>query len=250
MKRSPQRHQPVPSVPAVADPDGSDPFDLSALVAADAIDVIPGDPPVPITVWRVPGPGSPLWPGDSDGITAGTAPLLVGQHAHPGDTVVSVGYDRALAGCAGATGCTYLAVADVAGLAGLDHLAGRVRLLVLRWPPVGNLGNGGVPAPDLPDADLFAASRRLLTRDGCAAVAIAPPPAGRPYVAYARLHIQAARAAGLGWLQHIVVITATIDGDNLTAPAVPADRAMLRSARSIAAHIDLLVFVLRRGRRG
>src|SRR6266511_2003239 len=239
MKRSPQRHQPVPSVPAVADPDGS-----------DAFDVIPGDPPVPITVWRVPGPDSPLWPGDTDGITAGTASLLVGQHAHPGDTVVSVGYDRALAGCAGATGCTYLAVADVAGLAGLDHLAGRVRLLVLRWPPAGNLGNGGAPAPDLPDADLFAASRRLLTRDGCTAVAIAPPPPGRPYVAHARLLIQAARTAGLGWLQHIVVITATTDGDNLTAPAVPAYPAMLRSARSIAAHIDLLVFVLRRGRRG
>src|SRR5947208_1408324 len=127
MKRSPQRHQPVPSVPAVADRDGSEQFDLSALVAANAIDVIPGDPPVPITVWRVPGP-----PGDTDTITAGTASLLVGQHAHPGDTVVSVGYDLALAGCAGATGCTYLAVADVAGLAGLDHLAGRVRLLVLR----------------------------------------------------------------------------------------------------------------------
>ena len=53
---------------------------------------------------------------------------------------MSVGYDLALAGCAGATGCTYLAVADVAGLAGLDHLAGRVRLLVLRWPPAGNGG--------------------------------------------------------------------------------------------------------------
>ena len=103
MNRSPQRRDRVPSAPAVADCDGSEQLDLSALVAANAIDVIPGDPPVPITVWRVPGP-----PGDTDTITAGTAPLLVGQHAHPGDTVVSVGYDLALASCAGRTGARRL----------------------------------------------------------------------------------------------------------------------------------------------
>jgi hypothetical protein len=62
------------------------------------------------------------------------AALLVGSYTRPGDTIVSVGTDPALTGAAGAGGRTYLPVQDPDDLAGLDHVAGTVALLVLPWP--------------------------------------------------------------------------------------------------------------------
>jgi len=115
----------LPSEPATT----SDPLGLSDLIARGILDALPGNPPVPIKEWRI---------NDADGgggLTIRTALLLVALYTRPGDSIVSLGNDPALAGAAGAAGCRYLAVAHPADLADLDHVAGTVGLVVLRWPP-------------------------------------------------------------------------------------------------------------------
>ncbi|WP_426502946.1 hypothetical protein ACPPVO_35665 [Dactylosporangium sp. McL0621] len=62
--------------------------------------------------------------------------------------------------------------------------------------------------------------------------------------------IPAAQHAGLGWLQHIVAITAPIVGQQITWRARPADPGMLRAAAHLTVHLDLFVFVVRGGGRG
>jgi hypothetical protein len=56
--------------------------------------------------------------------------------------------------------------------------------------------------------------------------------------------------AGLGWVEQIVAVTAPIDGDHLTVPAAPTDRATLRRADNLSVHINLYVFVIAHGRDG
>jgi len=97
---------------------------------------------------------------------------------------------------------------------------------------------------------MFRACRQLMSRDGCTIVALAALPAGETYVQHSGPLIPAARDAGLGWLQHIVAITAPIAGQRITWRATPADPATLRSATHLTVHVDLLVFATRRGRHG
>jgi hypothetical protein len=231
-----------------------DPLGLSQLIAGGVIDVVPGDPPVPITVWRVADPDD-VHRHDPDGLTGRTAQLLVALYTRPGDTIVSLGDDPAIAGAAGAGGCGYLPVDTAHRLAGLDHLSGTVRLVILRWPPAIDAANrsaGPVPASgpgvDL-DAmvDLFTACRVLLAADGYTIVAV--PSATVERVEYVWQLVPAARMAGLGWVEQIVAVTASIDGDHLAVPAAATDRAALRRASDVAVHIALYVFVIRGGGR-
>jgi hypothetical protein len=224
--------------------DGDDPLGLSQLIASGVIDVVPGDPPVPINVWRVAEPGR-------------IAQLLVGLYTRVGDTIVSLGHDPDIAGAAGAGGCRYLPVDTAHRLADLDHMAGAVRLIMLPWPPATRDGNGAAapgpvvsgPAMDAEAmVDLFTACRILLAGDGYTIVAV--PPATAANVAHLWQLVPAARKAGLGWVEQIVAITATIDGAQLDVPAAPADRATLRLADDLTVHIDLYVFIIRGGRRG
>ncbi|MET8149130.1 hypothetical protein ACIBSW_39750 [Actinoplanes sp. NPDC049668] len=225
--------------------DGDDPLGLSQLIASGVIDVVPGVPPVPITVWRVADPDDP-YRHDLDGLTGRTAQLLVGLYTRPGDTIVSLGDDPAIAGAAGAGGCRYLAVDAAHRLADLDHVSGAVRLVILRWPPAIHAAE---PSMD-PEAmvDLFTACRVLLAADGYTIVAV--PPATAERVEHLWQLVPAARKAGLGWVEQIVAVTAAIDGDHLAIPATPTDRATLRLADDLSVHIDLYVFVIRGGRRG
>lgn len=220
-----------------------DPLALSRLIAAGDIDVVPGDPPVPIAVWRVAGADAVYRHTDADAMTPRMAALLVGSYTRPTDTVVSVGDDPALAGAAGAGGRTYLSVRDVNDLPHLDHVAGTVALIVLPWPaptrPTGMSRDALVT--------MFRTCRRLMSPNGCTIVALATLPTGITYVEQNNPLIPAARHAGLGWLQHIVAITAPIAGQRLTWQTTPTDPATLRSAMHVAVHIDLLVFSPRRG---
>ncbi len=241
-------HQPDRGpVSSSGDPDARpEPFDLAHLIAAGDIDVVPGDPPVPIAIWRVAAIDAPYDHDLADGLTPRMAALLVGCYTRPGDIIVSVGHDPALAGAAGAGGRTYLAVADPADLADVDHVTGTVRLVVLRWPPARR------PHPVSPTeaTDLFTACRVITGRDGCTIVAFAPLEPDDTYAEHNGLLVPAARHAGLGLLQHIVAITAPIAGERITWRATPADRATLRAATHVKIHVDLLVFASRQGRHG
>jgi hypothetical protein len=221
-----------------------DPLGLSQLIASGVIDVVPGDPPVPITVWRIAEPGR-------------IAQLLVGLYTRVGDTIVSLGHDPDIAGAAGAGGCRYLPVDATHRLADLDHMAGAVRLIMLPWPPAtqerpGTATSGPAVSGPAMDAeamvDLFTACRVLLAADGYTIVAV--PPATAANVHHLWQLVPAARKAGLGWVEQIVAITASIDGDHLDVPAAPVDPATLRMADDLVVHIDLYVFVIRGGRHG
>ena len=60
--------------------------------------------------------------------------------------------------------------------------------------------------------------------------------------------IPAAEAAGLGYVQHVIAVTAPIAGERFTNLATPASRPVLRAARAGLGygryHLDLLIFVL------
>ena len=233
-----------------------DPLGLSQLIASGVLDVVPGDPPVPITVWRVADADDP-YSHHADGLTGRTAQLLVGLYTRAGDTIVSLGHDPAIAGAAGAGGRRYLPVDAPHRLADLDHVAGTVQLIMLPWPPATQNDTGtrvsgpavSGPAMDVEAmVDLFTACRVLLAADGYTIVAV--PPVTAANVHHLWQLVPAARKAGLGWVEQIVAITANVDGDRLDVPAAPADAATLRLADDLVVHIDLYVFVIRGGRHG
>jgi hypothetical protein len=244
--RIPDRPGPGTGLDPGHDPGGDDPLALSELIASGDIDVVPGDPPVPIAVWRVADVDARFGHQRADALTPRLAALLVGTHTRPGDTIVSIGRDPALAGAAGAGARRYHSVAHPDDLDNLDQAAGTVALIVLPWPP-----------PNRPDGmsrdslvAMFGACRRLMNPSGCTIVALAGLPPQQTFVQHSSALIPAAHQAGLGWLQHIVAITAPIVGQHITWRAVPADPAMLRAAAHLKVHLDLLVFVSRGGRHG
>jgi hypothetical protein len=240
------RHHPhrVPATPS-ADPGAQhDPFDLAHLIAEGDIDVVAGDPPVPIAIWRVAAIDVPYGDDLADGMTPRMAALLVGSYTRPGDTIVAVGHDPALAGAAGAGARTYLSVDDQADLVDVDHVAGTVRLVVLSWPPA----RRSSPVGPAEATDLFTACRVITGNDGCTIVAFAPMQPDDTYARHSGLLVPAARHAGLGLLQHIVAITAPIVGERITWRTTPTDRATLRAATHVKIHMDLLVFIPRQAR--
>ncbi len=208
-----------------------DPLALSQLIASGDIDVVPGDPPVPIAVWRVSSPDD-------------LARLLVGMRTRPGDTIVSIGDNPALHGAAGAGGCDYHAIEHADQLAGLDHLAGTVGLIVLPWPPPHQAG--GMSRDTL--VALFRACRRLMSPQGCTIVALAELPPPQTFIEHSSVLLPAASQAGLGWLQHIIAITAQLAEQHIMLRAAPADRTLLRHADSVKVHMDLFVLAKRGGR--
>ena len=223
-----------------------DPLGLSELIASGDIDVVPGDPPVPIAVWRVADVDARFGHQRADALTPRLAALLVGTHSRPYDTIVSIGHDPALAGAAGAGARVYRSVAHLDELGDLDHAVGTVALIVLPWPPPHQ--PAGMSRDSL--VAMFAACRRLMAPGGCTIVALAGLPPGETFVQHSSALIPSAHQAGLGWLQHIVAITAPIVGQHITWSAAPADPAMLRAATHLKVHLDLFVFVQRGGRHG
>jgi hypothetical protein len=186
---------------------------------ADDIDVVPGTPPVPITVWR-----TPTCPGDrlvGDRLAA----RLLAAYTRRGDLV----YDT--------TGQP--AVREAAGAAGRRYATGRgttgpVGLVVTWWPPAD-------PGID-PMITLGGLRRRLHPQGVLAAVITTKPEA--PPVDLARL-VHAAGQAGLSYLQHIVAVHAHPTGDRLTPPptdgqAPPAPA--VAGAAHLRVHTDVLIF--------
>jgi hypothetical protein len=233
-------------------------WQISDLVAAGVLDTVPGDPPVPVSVWRATGPDDPpASPGQIfTGLTTRLAQMLLAIWTDPGEMVIDTTDDPAVQAAADAGARTYLTLhLPTTRQQGAD-LRGKAALILLRWPPTSPPPeHRPEPAQDTPHDQstvsamedrrpgspapiaglVLAACRDLLCPDGHTVVILAPPAGGRLYRDYAREVVPAARQAGLGYLQHLVVISSH---PQPTAPGTD----WLAHPR---AHIDLLVFVLR-----
>jgi len=211
---------------------------------------------VPLSIW--PGlPAHDVRDGEPCGgpVTAAAARRVIDAFSLPGELVAADGgCVQAVTEAAAATGRRVLALAagpaparqQPGGPAALpppgDPAAGTAGLAVIDWRGPGCCASrpgsaDGEPAEDPGPA--FAACERVLRPGGVLAVIAGPAAPGGTLAGTAGSLAAAARAAGLVYAQHIVLVRAAIDGDRLApadpdpGPAVPAGR---------PAHDDLLVF--------
>lgn len=144
-------------------------------------DVVPGDPPVPITVWPVPAPERGETMSNALGVR------LVHNLTHRGELIVDLTTGPQLARAIIAAGRrSHLQSPRALGV-GREPAA----LVVTGWPLTGQT-----------PADFFGRCRTILRERGCAAVVLAHGDPALPADVVA-----AARAAGLGYLQHVVAAT-------------------------------------------
>src|SRR6266700_2080276 len=272
-----------------------------ATPGAAAIDLVAGDPPVPITVWRTPS-------GDGQAsVPFRLAQRLVSAYSRPGEVVIDVTDDHALSDAAGHGGRRHrpgwftdastliigpptpptslptvhtrdvhqvsppvrrrrrgevdppgitawfgddltdphLPPAGGSPHAAADTVHGATSLLVTCWPlhPAGARHRTRLRS-------LLHAAVALLRPGGCL-VLIVRAPAQAPAVPqdFGPL-VDAARDAGLGYLQHIVAVRADVDGDQFTYYATDAElQALATSGQLPVAHVpvhaNLLVFIPR-----
>jgi hypothetical protein len=236
---------PVPGVPVPGVPQGVMGWQIADLVAAGILDAVPGDPPIPISVWRAAGPTDlPETPASVFArLTPRLAAILLAVYTDVGDTLIDTTRSPVLEGAAGASGRRYLAL-DLPSQNPDEHqhLEGKAGLILLRWPPTGPFqapsgtshpGDDGMPDPH----PVLHACRDLLSTHGHTMVFLAPPVG--TYRDHARSLIPAAAAVGLGYLQHIVVVTAIDPPPTSQPPTATPPRMLARE------HLDLLVFILR-----
>ncbi|WP_412538703.1 hypothetical protein R8Z50_22965 [Longispora sp. K20-0274] len=198
---------------------------------ADLLDLVPGVPQVPLTVWRT--PRTRTDPSDSH-IPAHLAARLVEAYSAPGDQVIDLTDGVVLAAPATTGGrahhsarftdTTYLSISPHATVmtgAGKDvepdTLAstptsvigtGRAALIVAAWP----LAAGPVEG-ELRRAWLLASASKLLRPGGCLVLIAAPAPGVAPVPEDFTPIVTAASGARLGYLQHIVAVSAPVVGD-------------------------------------
>ncbi|GGK40550.1 hypothetical protein GCM10010124_36670 [Pilimelia terevasa] len=184
------------------------------------IDQVAGEPPVPITLWRTATTGED----QPAAIGVRLAEAIVTSYSQPGDTVADWTTDTVLANACATLGRGHRSYADPT-----DGAA----LLVADLPP----GN--------PDAagQLLAAAAPVLRPGGCLILveaADAGPTDHRP------LHAAAAQL-GLGYFQHIVAVTARVDGDQFVYYPTAAELAAAAGpggSGHVRVHRDLRVYLL------
>jgi len=177
-------------------------------------------PGVPLSVWPgLPAPDSPACGGP---VTAAAALRVITAFSVPGDMVAAAGCQPAVTVAAAAAGRAVLALAPdacggdppggpcLAPAAG-SPAAGRAALAVAGCPGCLSRQQSGRDA-----GLLYAACERALRPGGVLAVIAGPAAEGGT----AGGIVAAARAAGLVYAQHIVLVRAAIDGDRLD-PAAP-----------------------------
>ena len=277
-----------------------------ATPGAAAIDLVAGDPPVPITVWRTPS-------GDGQAsVPFRLAQRLVSAYSRPGEVVIDVTDDHALADAAGHGGrrhhpgwftdASTLIIGPPTPPTSLPTVHTRDDHPVS--PPVRRRRRGEVDPPEitawfgddltdphLPPAGgspqaaadtvhgatslvvtcwpLHAAGARNRTRlrsllrggvallrpGGCLVLIVrAPAEAPASPQDFGPL-VDAARDAGLGYLQHIVAVRADVEGDQFTYYATDAElQALATSGQLPVAHVpvhaNLLVFTPRQSGSG
>jgi len=216
------------------------------IAAAGSLAAGGNGPGVPLSVWPgLPAPAAPDGPPCGGPLTPEAARRIIDAFTRPGDVVADAGGPPTVAETAAAAGRPVLTLAaarpsaarsgDPAALPPPgDPAAGTAALALVvchgpgccARPPE---GPGGDPDPGPP----LAACERALRRGGVLAVAIAGPAAADGALADTAGSVVAiARAAGLVYAQHIVLLRAAIEGDRL-APAAPGGGGV---------HDDLLVF--------
>ncbi|WKU03446.1 hypothetical protein [Micromonospora sp. HUAS LYJ1] len=252
------------------------------------IDLVAGDPPVPVTVWRT--AHDPRDAGRSIG--SRLAYRLVAAYTHPGEAVVDLTTDHALT--------------DVCAAGGRRHHPGwftEASSLIVgpatprTRPDPAALAEDGDPVPDIgawfgddltdaPPADptepgrtslgeatslvvaswpldpddtvnrirlawLLTVCARLLRPGGCLVLVVTVPETAGSPEDFSPVATAAAQA-GLGYLQHIVAVAADTDEDRFAYYASDEELLTLTHPRWVAhlrVHADLLVFSPAQGER-
>jgi hypothetical protein len=208
---------------------------------------------VPLSIW----PGLPAHD-TRDGrpcggpVTAEAARRVIDAFSLPGDMVADIGGSPAVAEAAAAAGRRALTLTDGpvparqrSGVPAAlpppgDPAAGTAGLAIVGWRGPGCCGSRPGSADGEPDPwPAFAACERVMRPGGVLAVITGPAAPGGMTSGTAGSLVAAARAAGLVYAQHIVLVRAAIDGDRL-APADPGPGPAAPGGRP--AHDDLLVF--------
>ena len=214
----------------------------------------PAGPGVPLSIW--PGLPEPGATGDGGPVTVAAARRVIDTFTRPGDFVAAAGgCSPAVAEAAaaagrpvlglvpgGRNGCPLPVPYPVARLrpsgpaivlAPGNPVTGQAALAVAGCCSSGCCASPGTSGQDGQDAGLlFAACERVLRPGGVLAVIAGPAADGGALTDTAGSVVAAARAAGLVYAQHIVLVRAEIDGDRL-APAASGGSQV---------HDDLLVF--------
>ena len=212
-------------------------------------------PGVPLSIW----PGLPAPGGTRDGlpcggpVTAAAARRVIEAFSAPGNLVVAAACPPAVTEAAAAAGRRVLALAPAAapdgqrpaGPAALpppgDPAAGTAGLAIAGCHGPGCCGQQP-PGPAGPDAGLlYAACERLLRPGGVLAVITGPATPGGPAADTAGNAVAAARAAGLVYAQHIVLVRAAVDGDRLVPAAGPEPGPGTEPPGGTPVHDDLLI---------
>ena len=194
---------------------------------------------LPLSVWPgVPGPGCPA-PGPGLPPCPGLPAVpVIAAFSRPGDLVAVPGAGcAALAAAAARTGHRVLGIAASPGgqPGGASCAAGQAALAVTVF-------SGGLPADGTAAGEtvLYAACQRVLRPGGVLAVIAArPAPGDVPDLSHA---VACARAAGLVYAQHIVLLHAAVDHGQLRPfPGQHAASCPREGPPGARIHADLLV---------
>jgi len=201
--------------PHTADPAQPDP--------AAGIDVVPGDPPVPVNIWRLP-------PGEDIPVGARLAARLIAEYTRPKEFVYDNLPSPVLRKAAHAAARGYRAASR------FQAPTDRAALAVTVWP---------VADQWLDPVVVLGGLRRRLRPGGFLAVIVTNPDPDASGDASAPVElgplVAAATAAGLSYLQHIV--TMPTGGHQPAAhPSILAEPAAAIGAAHERVHGDLLVF--------
>ena len=200
----------------------------------------PAGPGVPLSVWTglpvpaCPPPGQPC----AGPVTTEAAAQVTGAFTRAGDLVASIGGSPAVTDAAAAAGRAVLGLAPgglVQLLAPGDPRAGTAALVI-----TGCHEPGCCPGPAPGDIGLlYAACERVLRPGGVLAVITPGPGSGSVTGDLAGGVVAGARAAGLTYAQHIVLVHAAISGDRLDPGGLAP---VAGPAGDASVHSDLLVF--------